>query len=97
MTIHLRQFNAAADAISDNADQRAFLREGMRGYEQTREIAQDRFADWQAARSAAAEIKWDAIEHLEHVEGRRQHQEIDAEAEDENVEQRPTAAPEDHP
>jgi L-lactate dehydrogenase complex protein LldF len=59
------QFHSDADQVTADADRRSFLRSSMRGYMNTRTATQDRFLDYQSARSAAGEIKWEAIENLD--------------------------------
>ncbi len=39
----------------------------LRPYEKTRNATQQKYASWDAARAAAAEIKWDAIERLDEI------------------------------
>ena len=48
---------------------RDFLRGALGRYGTTRKGTEERFGDWNAAREAAAAIKWEAIEHLDrHLE-----------------------------
>ena len=59
------QFAADSTRVAADGDQRAFLRTALSGYAVTRAATQDRFADYQSARSEAAEIKWTALERLD--------------------------------
>lgn len=52
-------------AVADDGDQRQFLRTALGGYAATRGNTQGKFADYESARAAAAEIKWQAIENLD--------------------------------
>ena len=44
---------------------RSLIRTALRKYEIARDATRSRYKDWQAARQTAAEIKWDAINHLD--------------------------------
>ena len=46
-------------------DYRRWMQSALAGYEKTRAVTQARFGDWQAARRAAAQIKWEALENLD--------------------------------
>lgn len=67
MTTPLDQFQHDAQQVAQDADQRAFLRKSLAGYAATRGGTQARFLDYASARAAAAEIKWQAIEHLDEL------------------------------
>ncbi len=60
-----KQFQADADRVTADVDRRSFLRSSMRGYMNTRTATQERFLDYESARIAAGEIKWEAIENLD--------------------------------
>ena len=64
-TVPLKQFHADARYASGDDAQRAFVRGALGGYAATRARTQALFADYPAARDAAAAIKWQAIENLE--------------------------------
>ena len=64
-TIPLRQFHTDARHASADDDRRSFVRGALGGYMTTRERTQSLFADYPAARDAAAAIKWQAIEQLD--------------------------------
>ena len=58
-SIFERQFRASATKLT------ADLRQALKGYEKSRDEKKARFQDWEAARQAAAETKWEAINHLD--------------------------------
>ena len=67
--VPLQQFHADATTVISDGDHRLYLRTALGGYAATRGKTQERFTDWSAARHAAAEIKWNAIENLaDHLE-----------------------------
>ena len=59
------QFQTDADKVTADVDRRSFLRSSMRGYMNTRTATQERFMDYESARIAAGEIKWEGIENLD--------------------------------
>ena len=59
------QFQTDADQITADVDRRSFLRSSTRGYMNTRSATQDRFMDYESARIAAGETKWEAINNLD--------------------------------
>ncbi|MCS7032735.1 MAG: lactate utilization protein [Phycisphaerae bacterium] len=63
-TIALQQFRHAADVAVSDADRRQFLRSALAGYASVRSATTASYQDYPAARSAAAAIKWDALENL---------------------------------
>jgi L-lactate dehydrogenase complex protein LldF len=65
MSAPSQQFQHDASTVTADDDQRAFLRRALSGYVTTRGATQQRFADYESARSAAAAIKWQAIEGLD--------------------------------
>src|SRR5437588_2935404 len=63
------QFKTDAAHVTADARLRAFLRSALRGYEVARDKRKGAFQSWESARQAAAETKWDAINHLDtHLE-----------------------------
>jgi len=65
MNVHLKQFNEATRAITPDFPYRRWMQNALKGYEQTRAATESRYSDLEAARRGAAQIKWDAIEHLD--------------------------------
>ena len=59
------QFQTDADRVTADDDRRSFLRSSMRGYMNTRSATENRFMDYESARIAASEIKWEGIEKLD--------------------------------
>ncbi len=59
-----RQFKQQATALTRNLRHRELVQTALRKYEATRDKTKATFQNWQAARQAAAEIKWEAINHL---------------------------------
>ncbi len=59
------QFQTDATQVTADDDRRSFLRSSMRGYMNTRSATQGRFIDYESARIAAGEVKWEAIENLD--------------------------------
>jgi L-lactate dehydrogenase complex protein LldF len=63
------QFKQDAEKITKDLRQRGLIRTALRKYEIVRDQKKARFQSWQSARQAAAEIKWDAVNHLDkHLE-----------------------------
>ena len=65
MTAPAQQFREDAKRATGDTDRRAQIHSGLSSYEQARAKRQNAFQDWQAARQAAAEIKHEAINHLD--------------------------------
>lgn len=59
------KFNAAAEKITHNDAHRAKIRAALDKYYVVRDKQKSRFQNWQEARQAAAEIKWEAVNHLD--------------------------------
>ncbi len=59
------QFQADADVTTHDSPRRTFIRKALRGYEIKRDEHKACFQDWQAARNAAAEIKYEGVNHLD--------------------------------
>jgi len=58
------QFWNDVDRTTADSARRAFVRKALRGYEVKRDETKASFADWQAAREAAARTKFEAVNHL---------------------------------
>ena len=65
MTAPAQQFKADAGRVTHDLDHRARIQTALKKYQAARDSKSAKFQDWQAARQAAAEIKWDAINHLD--------------------------------
>ncbi len=59
------QFKGDARVTSADIPRRAFIRKALSGYFVKRAAGQDYFQDWQAARQAASEIKYEAVNSLD--------------------------------
>jgi len=59
------EFNVRATAKTGDLRHRQFIRTALRGYEAARDRRKGAFQSWESARQAAAEIKWEAINHLD--------------------------------
>jgi L-lactate dehydrogenase complex protein LldF len=63
------QFKTAATRVTGDARQRQFIRTALGNYEIARDKRKAAFQSWESARQAAAETKWEAINHLDtHLE-----------------------------
>jgi L-lactate dehydrogenase complex protein LldF len=59
------QFHRDADRTTADHPRRAFIRRALGGYQVTRRKTETTFTDWQHARDAASEIKYEAVNHLD--------------------------------
>jgi L-lactate dehydrogenase complex protein LldF len=66
MTTPSAQFNSSADGITRDLRHRRLIQTALRNYEIVRDRRKAAFQDWSAARQAAAETKYDAVNHLDH-------------------------------
>jgi L-lactate dehydrogenase complex protein LldF len=58
-------FKTEATKLAADLTHRSLIRKAIRGYEIVRGNNAARFQDWESARTAAAEIKWECINHLD--------------------------------
>jgi L-lactate dehydrogenase complex protein LldF len=58
-------FKKEATKLAADLTHRVLIRKAIRGYEVVRSGNAARFQDWESARTAAAEIKWESINHLD--------------------------------
>jgi L-lactate dehydrogenase complex protein LldF len=65
MTTFAREFKAHARQLTNDLRHRQLIQTALRKYEATRDKTRASFQDWQAARQAAAETKWEALNHLD--------------------------------
>ena len=65
MTTHVQDFLAQARVVPRDLRPRGLIQTALRKYETARDRKKAAFNDWQSARQAAAETKWDAINHLD--------------------------------
>jgi L-lactate dehydrogenase complex protein LldF len=64
MNIFVSEFKRRAAEKTADLRHRQFIRSALRGYEAARDKRKGAFQSWESARQAAAETKWDAINHL---------------------------------
>jgi L-lactate dehydrogenase complex protein LldF len=60
----VKEFKHEAEAFAEDRDQRAFLNRALGGYYLKRDENMAKFQDWEQARSAAAEVKYEAVNNL---------------------------------
>jgi L-lactate dehydrogenase complex protein LldF len=65
MNTHAKEFNKSARRYTADLHQRDLIQKALDGYYVKRDENQNRFQNWPGARDAAAEIKWEAINHLD--------------------------------
>ncbi|MEI9997956.1 MAG: LutB/LldF family L-lactate oxidation iron-sulfur protein [Verrucomicrobiota bacterium] len=65
MIAFAKEFKTAARRVTAQGELRAFLRRALGGYEVTRDGTRRKYQNWNEARQGAAEIKWDAVNHLD--------------------------------
>lgn len=64
-TIPREQFQFDSYVTTRDVPRRAFIRKALHGYEVKRDETKATFTDWQAARNAAASIKYEGVNHLD--------------------------------
>lgn len=74
MTSSADQFKSQARTLTRDLRHRELIQVALRKYEAVRDRTRDAFQDWQSARQAAAETKWQAVnrldQHLESLAGK---------------------------
>ena len=65
MTPNAAQFKKSAIKLTQDLRHRTLIRTALKKYEVARDDKKARFQNWQSARQSAAEIKWDAVNHLD--------------------------------
>ncbi len=66
MNTPAQDFKTHAQSLTRDLRHRALIQTALRNYEVVRDKNRDAFQDWPAARQAAAETKWEALNHLDH-------------------------------
>jgi L-lactate dehydrogenase complex protein LldF len=64
-SIFENQFRASATKLTADLRHRSLIQRSLKGYEKNRDEKIARFQNWEAARQAAAETKWETINHLD--------------------------------
>ncbi len=67
MSTASRVFQEDSTLTTADVPRRAFVRKALGGYKVTRAKTESTFADWQHARDAAAEIKYEGLNHLDEM------------------------------
>ena len=65
MSTPAQEFKTQARALTRDLRHRGLIQTALRNYEVVRDRNQAAFQDWEKARQAAAETKWEAINHLD--------------------------------
>jgi L-lactate dehydrogenase complex protein LldF len=65
MNTPAQEFKTQARLLARDLRHRSLIQTALRNYEVVRDKNRDAFQDWQAARQAAAEAKWEAVNHLD--------------------------------
>jgi L-lactate dehydrogenase complex protein LldF len=65
MNAFARQFKNDAARITRDLRHRTLIQTGLKKYEAARDAKKSKFQSWEDARQTAAEIKWDAVNHLD--------------------------------
>ena len=65
MSAPAQQFKHDAERLTHDLRHRSLIQTALKKYEAARDAKKSRYRDWQSARQTAAEIKWDAINHLD--------------------------------
>src|SRR5919199_186721 len=65
MTAFAKDFATRSGVATRDAEKRGFINTALGGYYVKRDEAMGRFTSWGNARQAAAETKWEAVNHLD--------------------------------
>ncbi len=65
MNLNVLQFKTDSERLTHDLGHRDRIQSALNKYYVARDDKKARFQDWQAARQAAAETKWDAVNHLD--------------------------------
>lgn len=65
MSTQSQEFLDQASVVAKDLRHRGLIQTALRKYEVARDKKKSAFGDWQSARQAAAETKWEAINHLD--------------------------------
>ena len=65
MSVASQQFKHDAERLTHDLRHRSLIQTALKKYEVARDSKKSRYRDWQSARQTAAEIKWDAVNHLD--------------------------------
>ena len=65
MSVQSKEFNESATRYTADLTHRGWIQKALAGYYVKRDEFRNRYQSWPEARKVAAEIKWDAVNHLE--------------------------------
>ena len=65
MNVYAKEFNASACRYTADLRHRDLIQKALAGYYAKRDEFKGRFQSWSGARDLAAEIKWEAVNHLD--------------------------------
>jgi L-lactate dehydrogenase complex protein LldF len=65
MIAYAREFKKMAARYTADLRHRSLIQRALKGYEVKRDETRSRFQSWPQARQAAADIKWEAVNHLD--------------------------------
>src|ERR1039457_3705721 len=65
MSTPVQKFNQQAEILTHDLRHREIIQTALSKYEAVRDKTRGAFQDYQAARQAAAETKWEAVTHLD--------------------------------
>jgi L-lactate dehydrogenase complex protein LldF len=65
MNAHAKEFNDSARHHTADLHHRGWIQKALAGYYLKRDESKNCFQSWPSARNAAAEIKWEAVNHLD--------------------------------
>jgi L-lactate dehydrogenase complex protein LldF len=65
MSVAAKEFKTQARRITRDLRHRQLIQTALRNYEEVRDRTRAAFTDWNSARQAAAEAKWEAVNHLD--------------------------------
>jgi L-lactate dehydrogenase complex protein LldF len=66
MITFAQEFKSASARVTADFKFRDFIRTSLHAYETLRDNSRGKYQNWNEARQAAAEIKWEAVNHLDH-------------------------------
>ena len=65
MNVYAKEFKASARRYTADLHHRDLIQKALAGYYTKRDEFKSRFQSWSGARDLAAEIKWEAVNHLD--------------------------------
>src|SRR5579862_323504 len=65
MMTFAEDFKKAAAKLTADLNHRGIIQRALGAYEKTRDTTRGKYQNWNDARQAASEIKWEAVNHLD--------------------------------